>query len=629
MDVQSMNDPIGLTEKLTGIYLKYIDSAMPLRNKALHVERQELFHEPGRLWQPPRVEFIRRYAEHAYLHDACTAFKISQDLAELAACGLFPRDRKLYEHQFESLRAVVREDKHLVVTTGTGSGKTECFLLPLFHYLAEESKRWTGADRPRALRSLILYPLNALAEDQMIRLRIALDSPDTVDTEGTAIARARTWFKKNRNDRVYFGRYTGRTPVPGSRSSDSKRKEWSKEKKRLERQAASVANSSDLRFQFPSLDAEGAELWDRWSMQETPPDILITNYSMLNIMLMRSIESGIFEATRDWLAADKTHVFHLVVDELHTYRGTSGTEIAFLIRLLLDRLGVTPDSSQVRFLASSASFTKERGGTFLEQFFAVNGNRFEVIAPEGVRAHPGSIPTLRKHAKALKTFIEPSDRSLHDRLLAALKSVAPASVPLANDACLSNQVATATEITTAALDGHSYPETIQELQQRLFGVSNDTTTTRAALQLLAMSRVGEEPFDPAPLPFRLHIFFRNVNGLWACANRKCPHAVEQSESRTVGKLYAAPRLVCDCGSRVLDALICSQCGEVYLGGYSRKTQTTALRWYMINLILKRQTRLGAIDSMIVTPFSGRRSATSRCVPHLGNRAFEWTAPHIR
>ena len=63
-------------------------------------------------------------------------------------------------------------------------------------------------------------------------------------------------------------------------------------------------------------------------MQDAPPDLLITNYSMLNIMLMRGIESGIFGATRQWLEADRNRIFHLIVDELHTYRGTPGTEVA-------------------------------------------------------------------------------------------------------------------------------------------------------------------------------------------------------------------------------------------------------------------------------------------------------------
>ena len=88
-------------------------------------------------------------------------------------------------------------------------------------------------------------------------------------------------------------------------------------------------------------------MWSRWDMQSTPPDIMITNYSMLNIMLMRSVEEEIFEKTRHWLANDPLRdtnhperVFHLIVDELHSYRGTPGTEVAYILRLLLNRLGL-------------------------------------------------------------------------------------------------------------------------------------------------------------------------------------------------------------------------------------------------------------------------------------------------
>ena len=95
------------------------------------------------------------------------------------------------------------------------------------------------------------------------------------------------------------------------------------------------------------MEPDSAEMWDRFSMQYNAPDIMITNYSMLNIMLMRETEAEIFEQTRKWLQTDPNNVFHLVIDELHTYRGTSGTEVAYLLRILLDRLGLAPDSTQV------------------------------------------------------------------------------------------------------------------------------------------------------------------------------------------------------------------------------------------------------------------------------------------
>ena len=137
-------------------------------------------------------------------------------------------------------------------------------------------------------------------------------------------------------------------------------------------------------------------MWSRWDMQEDPPDILITNYSMLNIMLMRSLESPIFEQTQRWLAKDKErNVFHLVVDELHTYRGTPGTEVGYLLRTLLYRLGLTPESPQLRIISTSASIDAHDPGSleYLEQFFGRDSTSFRIIG--GTQA---DVPERRNRA---------------------------------------------------------------------------------------------------------------------------------------------------------------------------------------------------------------------------------------
>src|SRR5713226_7868652 len=144
-------------------------------------------------------------------------------------------------------------------------------------------------------------------------------------------------------------------------------------------------------------------MWSRWDMQDSPPDILITNYSMMNIMLMRSMELPVFHLTRQWLAADRSHIFHLVVDELHTYRGTPGTEVAYLIRVLLDRLGLAPDSPQLRIIASSASLTSDPSGlSYLEAFFGRDRDHFRIIGGSTVSPDPASVQTLGSHAAALR-----------------------------------------------------------------------------------------------------------------------------------------------------------------------------------------------------------------------------------
>ena len=90
-------------------------------------------------------------------------------------------------------------------------------------------------------------------------------------------------------------------------------------------------------------------------MQTHAPDILITNYSMLNIMLLREKERSIIDQTREWLHSKEENVFTLVVDELHMYRGTAGTEVSLLIKRLLHQLDVDANSSKVRFVSTSAS----------------------------------------------------------------------------------------------------------------------------------------------------------------------------------------------------------------------------------------------------------------------------------
>ena len=87
---------------------------------------------------------------------------------------------------------------------------------------------------------------------------------------------------------------------------------------------------------------DGSELITRWDIQEAPPDILITNYSMLSIMLLRDREQRLLDETREWIKESEHNRFYLVVDELHSYRGTGGTEISYTIRAFLDRIGLSP-----------------------------------------------------------------------------------------------------------------------------------------------------------------------------------------------------------------------------------------------------------------------------------------------
>ncbi|HEU5380375.1 MAG TPA: DEAD/DEAH box helicase, partial [Ktedonobacteraceae bacterium] len=428
-----MHDLVGAYERVNRLYQLYIKSAFPLRSQVLSDERDNLLRQPEVLSQPPLVETVPVYSP-AGVNLSSAAAGLPAEFAGLAplAQKLFPLNRELYQHQWDSLREVLSNHKDLVVTTGTGSGKTECFLLPLLGQLARESATWEKAgspapnrqwwlssdssrdsdnlrvsqwahiSRPKALRAIILYPLNALVEDQLRRLRMALDD-DTVHR----------WLDQQRGgNRITFGRYTGLTPVSG-KETDPSRERLRKELIEIEQQRQKILETlqrnpnrdPDIQYHFPRLD--GGEMWSRWDMQEAPPDILITNYSMLNIMMMRSIENNIFDSTRAWLAeADHPErEFFLIIDELHAYRGTPGTEVAYILRLLLLRLGLTPDSPKLRILTTTASLEDDDyGRKFLREFFG--RDQFAFISGQQSTPQLGSRTSLQVYQSAFEQFAQ-------------------------------------------------------------------------------------------------------------------------------------------------------------------------------------------------------------------------------
>ena len=143
-----MNNPIKLFNELFNAYLKYINSGLPFFRDEYNQERDALIKEDGTISQPPIIEIVPKYHEKATLAEFCTREGVSADLNDFVNTGLFTNNtqqkRRLYDHQYEALKSAHVDRKHIVVTTGTGSGKTECFLLPVFFFFVKESKTWTS-----------------------------------------------------------------------------------------------------------------------------------------------------------------------------------------------------------------------------------------------------------------------------------------------------------------------------------------------------------------------------------------------------------------------------------------------------------------------------------------------------
>ena len=192
----------------------------------------------------------------------------------------FGRDWHPYEHQLRCWRLLAEEPaRSVLVTSGTGSGKTECFLVPILDQLARECA--TGG-RISGVRALFLYPLNALINSQRDRLRAWASAFDGA---------------------VRFCLYNGETPdtLPAHRLRSASR----------------------------------AEQLTRRHLREDPAPILVTNATMLEYMLVRNADAPIITGSQGALR-------WIVLDEAHTYIGSRAAEMALLIRRVLHRFGVDP-----------------------------------------------------------------------------------------------------------------------------------------------------------------------------------------------------------------------------------------------------------------------------------------------
>jgi hypothetical protein len=735
-----MHDPIGTFTRIRELYLSYLDTAFRIEDPAIAEERQELLRTVGELCTEPLLEPQSEWAKDERNFsdllkepgDQAVLAPLSADARELflklIECGLIGRDRsgslfRPYKHQLQMLERGVRDGQAGIVTSGTGSGKTEAFLLPVLASIIAEATRdrggWTapspgflkqcwwrdpqgkayavrdreglyglregvkirglewdgfnkhhqraGETRPAAIRALILYPMNALVEDQMARLRAAIDSQDARELLTNQL----------QGNRIFFGRYTGQTPggpcywrpheralskqaagpgttplkslIPGVDSdrtlSDWKSQVSSSRQRRVENMLVSYTRMEELQqavrdqlhlsadqqagrmqtneeretaFAFASID--GAEMVSRWDMQETPPDILITNISMLNAMLSRSSEQRMLEQTRDWLARDSRNRFTLVIDELHLQRGSEGTEFMYLLRLLMVRLGIDQPErhQQLRLLASSASLPAKGDGAeesldYLRDAFADFGlplGSKRDVWQEAIVS--GEIEQLPEQPGRWILPTEPN------RVLKACMAYWDSSKALENsDALLSPDALDGTSTLDRALMDHFGVTAEADHQSRwqLFAEATGRALERACARpdprateigviaerlwpgngwserereqvlrlLCALVGCAGERRDTtsASLPrFRIHTFFKSPEGLYASV---VPPSERQNivDKRWQGKLSLnlAGRRLEQIGAidkikghpqleirRQFELLHCECCGETFLGG---------------------------------------------------------------
>lgn len=623
---------------------EYIEATYHIGHPSLIRQRQVLLDQEGATYRAPFLESTPRYTPGKHFADLDLDPAAHELFAALTATtgGVKPLlFDPPYTHQATALEATARDGRSLVVTTGTGSGKTETFLLPMLAKLAEEAANRPQSFGTPAIRALVLYPMNALVNDQLGRLRLLLG-------DERVTARFSSWAGRP----ARFARYTSRTLYPGVRTAKKdqvKLKSLEKYYIALIDEAAKTGsprqapaeqlirelkargkwpakpdlrawygnsnqrwqNSSTGEFQRAVMLPGDSELLTRHEVLNWPPDVLITNYSMLEYMLMRPLERPIFDATRQWLQDNPDEKFFLIIDEAHLYRGAAGAEVALLLRRLRARLGISADRVQV--IATSASFSDteyarafaaQLSGKDLDDFDAVVGT-LHLRKPDGVGSQTdaavlASIP-MEQYYKAE----DDAARLVATTALLNHRGVVPEACE-ASSAVLHHALHDFPPLAKLVNETMRKALPVSELGALVFPDAEAELADRAVSTLISLGSAARLKLDEAGLlPCRVHAFFRGLPGLWACVDPNCTAERDGIPPGPIGAMYGQPRSTCDCGARVFELFTCRQCGTAYARAYTDNIENPSFLWQepgkAFNTASGPLTELQPIDLLLEEP----------------------------
>ena len=501
-------DPIQISQLIKNRFLSYLKTtfAVSERYSDLGNRLKELLSQESQFFRGPYLQGLPPY-------------QTDQSLAELVQAKILPPEIlqipffddnqcPLYRHQVETIR-LLRNQENVILASGTGSGKTLAFLIPILAEILE--------DPQPGIHALLLYPMNALVNDQLKLLRRLLDG----------------------HSQIRFGRYINKEVTP----------EKEREARRLH------------------PDAPPNEAVSREVFRERSPHILITNYSMLEYLLLRPKDSPLFQGP--WR--------FIVVDEAHTYTGAKGSEVAFLLRRLRNRVKA-PSEALPQYVATSATLgeaddkTLTKIASFGKKFFGAEFDNHNVIREVTTHAPLGNqmveLPPSLYSDLILKEALEknkwsPKLSNLLQRLGFSTKTVQKAE-SLAQ-----------TDFPGALYLVFSHDARVQKLRQavelvpdlpsaaaQVIGTEQDVKALISMVRLFSLARM---PGTEARLvPCRYHFFVKGLNGVLASFS---PQMIAGTLSQPYPSLDPA---ITDpeTGGKTLQLYFCRKCRQPYLFGYA-------------------------------------------------------------
>lgn len=571
--------------------LDYINTVYLGKNDDLREACESEIQKSDVLYQEPYIEANPSYK---VCRNGIQNSSLNSDIKDILnkmsdkGLGVFSNP---YQHQVKALEDFYN-GYDLFVATGTGSGKTECFMWPMVSKIIREAVQLPTSWEIRGIRAIMLYPMNALVSDQLGRLRRMIGNNPPNKHFGfhnllSGIAPGR---------RVpQFGMYTGRTPYPGRPDNKQNRELADTLEKDLILQTDEVKDKLADLGKYPSkysletfiqnlrnnnevlTDPRDAELIMRHEMQQSCPDILITNYSMLEYMLLRPIEQEIWIKTKEWLNSCPDNKLLFIIDEAHMYRGSSGGEVALLVRRVLYKLGI--ERNRVQFILTSASIPT--GKDELVKNFACElsaqdpiQNTFSLITGEVDKIiYTGKelSPTLFINYDIDRLQGEWSERCNAIRefgMLAGFKTECDFSSEKEVEHWLYDELSVSEHMLRIMDISRGHATQFKELAAFAFPNAEASIAEKATSAFLAIAPLAKNADGQVLFPARLHMMFRGLQGIFACSNPNCTETENINPKLGLGRVYLnSQRQRCKCGGMIYEVLNERSCGALLLRGY--------------------------------------------------------------
>lgn len=474
-------NPLQFAEEVNKQYLRYQLTSARLADADLADQfENKIWGSNSPLFKGPFVSLSRAYKEGTSVESL-----VNEGILHNRMRTIIPYP-SLYQHQEEALNAI-NEGKDTLVTTGTGSGKTEAFLYPIIDRCLELGE---DPQAPDGVTAVVVYPMNALAADQLERLRELL--------VGTGIT---------------FGRYVGPTPEDEDKldfegrplPEGTTREEFKEHREEVDHKENVIHLPQEERY-------------TREQIREDPPRILLVNKAILEFQLTRGRDLDLF------LDAP---IEYVVMDEAHTNTGAQGAEVALLLRRLKEL--AEPPKDYISNIATSATIVDpehdDEGQRFMSRLFGVNEDNVAIVREsyEGMDWPEDRYRTTQPpnpsdlFQRALETISKPEGPDRESAIEAVYHELTSQSLPDGDS--IAERLFGGLRANNFAYQIHRFGKSVRELNELVETVwdASDNRSVREpgardeVLTYLVLGAAAEKDDTPLFRP-KLHYFVKGLEG---------------------------------------------------------------------------------------------------------------------